>query len=121
MKILSEGRRLKTADSQREIPLVSDAFAAMQKRPQVVPRYRDKSSNLSAALNKYRLENGLRPTKEHAVYSLRDSFKDRLIADEAPDSLIESLMGEGEPMLDFPARKLERNGGQSCRRRHGAR
>ena len=50
VKILSEGRRLKTADSQREIPLVCAAFAAMKKRPQVVPRYRDKSSNLSAGV-----------------------------------------------------------------------
>ena len=37
--------------------------------------------------------NGLRPTKDHSVYSLRHSFKDRLVAVEAPDSLIDSLMG----------------------------
>jgi integrase len=35
----------------------------------------------------------LRPTEEHTVYSLRHSFKDRLIAAEAQDSLIDSLMG----------------------------
>ena len=39
------------------------------------------------------MENGLRPTKDHSVYSLRHSFKDRLIGAEAPDSLIDSLMG----------------------------
>ena len=39
------------------------------------PRYRDKSSNLSATLNKFLLENGLRPTEDHTVYSLRHSFK----------------------------------------------
>ncbi|SCB51754.1 Phage integrase family protein [Bradyrhizobium shewense] len=93
VKILPEGRRLKTADSQREIPLVGAALAAMKRRPQGFPRYRDKSSNLSATLNKYLQENGLRPTKEHTVCSLRHSFKDRLIAAEAPDSLIDSLMG----------------------------
>lgn len=93
VKILPEGRRLKTADLQREIPLVGAALAAMKKRPQGFSRYRDKSSNLSAALNKYLQENGLRPTKEHTVYSLRHSFKGRLIAAEAPDSLIDSLMG----------------------------
>jgi integrase len=93
VKILPEGRRLKTADSQREIPLVGAALAAMKKRPEGFPRYRDKSSNLSAVLNKYLLNNGLRPTKDHTVYSLRHSFKDRLIAAEAPDSLIDSLMG----------------------------
>lgn len=93
VKILPEGRRLKTSDSQREIPLVGAALAAMKMRPHGFPRYRDKSSNLSATLNKFLLLNGLRPTKDHTVYSLRHSFKDRLIAAEAPDSLIDSLMG----------------------------
>jgi integrase len=93
VSILPDGRRLKTADSRREIPLVGAALAAMRKSPSGFPRYRDKSSNLSATLNKYLWENGLRPTKDHTVYSLRHSFKDRLIAVEAPDSLIDSLMG----------------------------
>jgi integrase len=93
VKILPDGRRLKTADSRREIPLVGAALAAMRLRPQGFPRYRDKSSSLSATLNKFLLENGLRPAKDHTVYSLRHSFKDRLIAVEAPDSLIDSLMG----------------------------
>ncbi len=93
VRILPDGRRLKTEDSRREIPLVGAALAAMRTRPEGFPRYRDKSSNLSATLNKYLLENGLRPTKDHTVYSLRHSFKDRLVAVEAPDSLIDSLMG----------------------------
>jgi integrase len=93
VRILPDGRRLKTEDSRREIPLVGAALAAMRKRSEGFPRYRDKSSNLSATLNKYLLENGLRPTKDHTVYSLRHSFKDRLVAAEAPDSLIDSLMG----------------------------
>jgi integrase len=93
VKILPDGRRLKTDDSEREIPLVGAALAAMKLRPEGFPRYRDKSSNLSGTLNKYLLENGLRPTKDHTVYSLRHSFKDRLVAAEAPDSLIDSLMG----------------------------
>lgn len=93
VSVLPDGRRLKTADSRREIPLVGTALAAMRKHPEGFPRYRDKSSNLSATLNKYLWENGLRPTKDHTVYSPRHSFKDRLIAIEAPDSLIDSLMG----------------------------
>ena len=93
VKILPEGRRLKTEDSMREIPLVGVALAAMQLHPQGFPRYRDKSSGLSGTLNKFLSENGLRPTKDHSVYSLRHSFKDRLIGAEAPDSLIDSLMG----------------------------
>lgn len=93
LKIMPEGRRLKTDDSEREMPLVGVALAAMKLRPEGFPRYRDKSSGLSATLNKYLLENGLRPTSEHTVYSLRHSFKDRLVAVEAPDSLIDNLMG----------------------------
>ncbi len=58
-----------------------------------------KASSLSATINKFLEEHSLRPTKEHTVYSLRHSFKDRLIAAEAPDSLIDSLMGHrtGKP------------------------
>ena len=71
----------------------------MKRRPQGFPRYRDKSSSMSGTLNKYLKENGLRPTVEHTVYSLRHSFKDRLVAVEAEDSLIDSLMGHrtGKP------------------------
>jgi integrase len=93
VKILPEGRRLKTEDSEREIPLVGVALAAMRLHPKGFPRYRDKSSGLSSTLNKFLSENGLRPTKDHSVYSLRHSFRDRLLSVEAPDSLIDSLMG----------------------------
>jgi integrase len=93
VKIQPDGRKLKTEDSEREIPLVGVALAAMKLRPKGFPRYRDKSSSLSATVNKFLGVNGLRPTKDHSVYSLRHSFKDRLVAVEAPDSLIDSLMG----------------------------
>lgn len=99
VEVLPDGRVLKTEDSRREIPLVGVALAAMKLRPHGFPRYRDKSSSLSALMNKYLLLHDLRPTKDHTVYSLRHSFKDRLIAAEAPDSLIDALMGHrtGKP------------------------
>src|SRR5262249_24558215 len=93
VRIQPDGRRLKTDDSEREIPLVGVALEVMKRCPKGFPRYRDKSSGLSGTLNKFLSENGLRPTKDHTVYSLRHSFKDRLVAAEAPDSLIDSLMG----------------------------
>jgi integrase len=116
VKILPDGRRLKIADSQREIPLVGAALAAMRKRPNGFPRYRDKSSSLSATVNKYLADNNLRPTKDHTVYSLRHSFKDRLIAVEAPDSLIDALMGQKTykpkygkgPALDLKLKYIQR-------------
>jgi integrase len=93
VKVQPDGRRLKTEDSEREVPLVGVALAAMKLRPKGFPRYRDKSSSLSATVNKFLRVNGLRPTRDHSVYSLRHSFKDRLLAAQAPDSLIDSLMG----------------------------
>jgi hypothetical protein len=75
VKILPEGRPLKTEDCQREIPLVGAALAAMKQRPKGFPRYRDKASSLSATLNKYLLRDSLRHTKDHTVYSLGHSFK----------------------------------------------
>jgi integrase len=93
VKIQPDGRKLKTEDSERAIPLVGVALAAMKLRPKGFPRYRDKSSSLSATVNKFLRVNGLRPSKDHSVYSLRHSFKDRLVSVEAPDSLIDSLMG----------------------------
>jgi integrase len=99
VEILPDGRQLKTEDSKRDIPLVGVALEAMKRMPQGFPRYRDRSSGMSGALNKYLKENDLRPTSDHTVYSLRHSFKDRLVAAEAPDSLIDSLMGHrsGKP------------------------
>ena len=93
VKVAADGRRLKTEDSAREMPLVGVALAAMKLRPHGFAKYRDKATVLSATVNKYLAENGLRPTTAHTVYSLRHSFKDRLVAVEAPDSLIDSLMG----------------------------
>jgi integrase len=93
VRIVADGRRLKTQDSEREIPLVGVALKALMLRPRGFPKYRDKATVLSATVNKYLLENGLRPTKDHSVYSLRHSFRDRLVSVETPDSLIDSLMG----------------------------
>jgi len=116
VSVLPDGRRLKTDDSLREIPLVGAALAALKAKPEGFPRYRDNSSTFSATANKFLLENGLRPTEEHTVYSLRHSFKDRLIAAEAQDSLIDSLMGHDTykpkygkgPSLELKLKYLQR-------------
>jgi integrase len=84
VRVQPDGRKLKTEDSEREIPLVGVALAAMRLRPKGFLRYRDKSSSLSATVNKFLRVNGLRPTRDHSVYSLRHSFKDRLVPAEVP-------------------------------------
>jgi integrase len=93
VRIIADGRRLKTDDSEREIPLTGVALKALKMKPNGFPKYRDKATSLSATVNKYMMENGLRPTRDHSAYSLRHSFRDRLVAVETPDSLIDSLMG----------------------------
>jgi integrase len=58
----------------------------------------------------------LRPTLEHTVYSLRHTFKDRLIALECPEWVQDALMGHrvreveygAGPSLEQKARWLER-------------
>lgn len=115
VEVLPEGRVLKTHDSRREVPLVGVALAAMRLRPYGFPHYRDRTAQLSALVNQYLSNHGLRPTKEHSLYSLRHSFKDRLVAAEAPDSIIDHLMGHRTgkmkygkgPALDLKLKWLE--------------
>jgi integrase len=116
VRIWAEGRRLKTGDSEREIPLVGVALKALTLRPGGFPKYRDDANGVSATANKFMFENGLRPTRDHTVYSLRHSFRDRLVAVEAPDSLIDNLMGHKTykpkygkgPSLELKLKFLER-------------
>jgi integrase len=91
--IRADGRRTKTNESRREIPLVGVALAAAKAQPEGFPRYRDKSAGLSGAINKFLAENSLRPTERHTLYSLRHSFEDRLIAVETPEKVVASMMG----------------------------
>lgn len=93
VRILADGRRLKTTQSERDIPLVGTALMALQRYPEGFPRYRDKAASLSGLVNKVLLSQGLRPTDNHTFYSLRHTFEDRLTAIEPPDKLIAMLMG----------------------------
>lgn len=96
VEVKADGRRVKTEDSIRQMPLVGTALAAMKRFPGGFPRYIDKGASLSAYTNGYLLDKGLRPTRKHTVYSLRHTFKDRLIAAKCQDSMIETLMGHSD-------------------------
>ena len=91
--IIGEGRRLKTHVSERTMPLVGCALAALRLQPKGFPTYRDRSEDLSRDVNNYLSEKKLRPTPEHSLYSLRHSFEDRLTALDPPDKIIARLMG----------------------------
>jgi integrase len=93
IRIRAEGRVLKTEHSERDIPLIGLALDAMRRHPDGFPRYFDKGSSLSATLMKYFGNHGLLPTDKHKIYSFRHSFKDRLKAVEAPEELIDEMMG----------------------------
>jgi integrase len=93
VQVRPDGRRLKTKESNRDMPLVGVALVAMRERPQGFPGYRDKGATLSATVNKFMEENGLRPSQDHSLYSLRHTFEDRLTAIDVPDKLIARLMG----------------------------
>lgn len=87
-----EKRELKTRHSERQIPLVGTALYAFKHRPNGFNRYKEADS-ISALVNKYFSNNNLRPTPEHSLYSLRHTFKDRLRDVQAPEEIIDQLMG----------------------------
>jgi integrase len=93
IRIKAEDRLLKTEHSERDVPLVGVALDAMRRHPDGFPRYFDKGSNLSATLMKHFKTRKLLPSDKHSIYSFRHSFKDRLKAAEAPEELIDELMG----------------------------
>jgi integrase len=93
IRIVAEGRLLKTEQSEREIPLVGMALDAMRRHPIGFPRYFDKGSSLSATLMKYFRTRALLPSEKHSIYSFRHSFKDRLKRVETPEELIDEMMG----------------------------
>src|SRR5262245_38691720 len=99
IRIQAEGRLLKTDHSERDIPLCGLALDAMKRHRNGFPRYHDKGSNLSAAVMKHLKKTKLLPSPKHSVYSFRHAFKDRLKAVEAPEELIDELMGHstGKP------------------------
>lgn len=85
--------QLKTLYSERDIPLIGHALDAIKSCPSGFPRYRYKSDNLSATLNKFFKAQGLFKEKDVSLYSLRHSFQDRLTALNAPDRIQCQLMG----------------------------
>jgi integrase len=103
VKIAPEIRQLKTRHSEREMPLVGLALETMRQFKSGFPRYRAEPDSFSATANKALTEAGLRPTPEHTVYSLRHTFKDRLIAIEAPERVQDALMGHAVREVEYGA------------------
>ncbi|SJZ44028.1 hypothetical protein SAMN04488128_101227 [Chitinophaga eiseniae] len=86
-------RALKTKFRARTIPLVGYALEAFKACPDGFTHYRDRPDALSGILAKYLRENNLLPSRQHAVYSLRHSFQDRILSVNCPDRIQADLMG----------------------------
>jgi len=99
----NEHRRLKTKKARRLMPLVGVALKAMQAQPKGFPKYAGKAPSMSAVINQYLRANGLMPSEDHTLYSLRHSFKDRLRAIEPPGELLDELMGHSNGKPDYGA------------------
>ncbi len=87
-----KNRALKTPTSERKIPLVGSSLFAFKELPDGFNHYRN-ADTASTTINKYLRENDLKPTPGHSLYSLRHTFKDRLRDAEAPEEIIDELMG----------------------------
>ena len=93
-------RRLKTADSERLVPLVGEALWAAQRATDasatgyLFPSYCDgettKANSASAALNKWLK---VHVSKDIVVHSLRHAMRDRLRAVECPADIIDQIGG----------------------------
>jgi integrase len=83
---------LKTGHSDRQIPLVGAALKGAKMFPQGLSRYASADS-ISTYINKYFRENDISPSDGQSLYSLRHTFKDRLRDIQAPEEVIDNLMG----------------------------
>lgn len=101
VQIRPDGRQLKTRHSSRDMPLVGAALELMREFRSGFPRYRENPDSLSATVNKALGAAGLRPTPAHTLYSLRHTFKDRLIAIEAPPRVQDALMGHAVGEIEY--------------------
>lgn len=86
-------REIKTASSERSVPLVGVALEVFKKHPNGFPRYRNREMHLSATLNKFFREHKLFPTAQHKIYSFRHSFEDRMKEAGLDEELRRLLMG----------------------------
>lgn len=92
IEILPDGRHVKSVYSKRKIPLVGVSLTAMRECKDGFSRYRNKPG-LSATINKFLFENGLKESPDHVLYSLRHSFEDRMLAAGIDERIRRDLLG----------------------------
>jgi len=94
LRLQNGTRRLKNDNSQRDLPLVGVALAAMRLQLNGFPSYNnDRSDLLGDHINAYLTKAGLRETPDHSLYSVRHAYKDRLREADIETELKDMLMG----------------------------
>ncbi len=83
---------LKTPHSDRQIQLVGAALYGIKMFPKGITRY-STADTASTLINKYLRTHNLNPMDGNSLYSLRHTFKDRLRDVQAPEEVIDNLMG----------------------------
>ena len=96
-----EGYELKTASSVRKIPLMGVSLAAFKVLKNGLGRYEGNSDLLSAAANKFFRGNGLMESEAHTIYSLRHSFKKRMVEAGVDEELRNILMGHADEKPEY--------------------
>ena len=71
-------REIKTASSERKVPLVGVSLEAAKRAPNGFAHYRDRNELFSASLMRAFRIRGLFPTEAHKIYSFRHSFEKRM-------------------------------------------
>lgn len=87
------GRELKTSYSKRRIPLVGVFLEVFRENPEGFEKYRDNNATLSATVNKFLAQNGMKETPDHTMYSLRHAFEDRMLAAGFDERIRRNLFG----------------------------
>ena len=94
-------RNTKNQNSIRVLPIVGYALDAFKEYPKGFKLYKNNRENLSAVLNKFMSENGMRPTENHSLNSMRHSFQDRLRDVRAPEKIQSELFGHGYSRVNY--------------------
>jgi integrase len=91
--IQADGRQLKSKNAARTIPLLGASLDAARANREGFPRYRASPATVSATVNSYLEENGLKESPRHTLYSLRHAFEDRMLAAGVDERVRRDFMG----------------------------
>lgn len=97
-----DGYELKTDSSRRVIPLVGvSAIAFIKLAEGYVSRYRGKPNGFSAVVNKFFRTNKLFEREGQTIYSMRHTFKNRMIEAGIDEEMRDMLMGHSNARPDY--------------------